>query len=196
MNTGSPATIRAPAAERLDKLPPLSRRGRQSHMDRDGIERALRRLEARAPVSDAGKAAVRALPYQYRTLEPAAYLVREGEPPTHCALLRSGFAYRHKVTGEGARQILSVHMSGEFLDPGQRLDVVIRSRRCNGSSTSIPTSAARCGSTLWSTPPSSANGWSMSGGAIRCRGSPTCSASSHCDSKRPDSRRRASTNCR
>jgi len=85
-------------------------------MDRDGIERALRRLEARAPVSDAGKAAVRALPYQYRTLEPAAYLVREGEPPTHCALLLSGFAYRHKVTGEGARQILSVHMSGEFLD--------------------------------------------------------------------------------
>jgi CRP-like cAMP-binding protein len=28
----------------------------------------------------------------------------------------SGFAYRHKVTGEGGRQILSVHMPGEFLD--------------------------------------------------------------------------------
>ncbi|HEY0130656.1 MAG TPA: Crp/Fnr family transcriptional regulator [Allosphingosinicella sp.] len=51
-----------------------------------------------------------------RTLEPAGYLVREGEAPEMCALLLSGFAYRHKVTGEGERQIIAVHMRGEFLD--------------------------------------------------------------------------------
>jgi CRP-like cAMP-binding protein len=49
-------------------------------------------------------------------MEPASYLVREGEPPEICALLITGFAYRHKVTGDGERQIMSVHMPGEFLD--------------------------------------------------------------------------------
>jgi CRP-like cAMP-binding protein len=81
-----------------------------------GVERAIRRLETRAPLDEAGRQAIRALPFTYRTLEPAAYIVREGEPPENCALLLSGFAYRHKVTGDGERQILSVHMAGEFLD--------------------------------------------------------------------------------
>ena len=31
-------------------------------------------------------------------------------------MLLSGFAYRHKVTSDGRRQILSVHMPSEFLD--------------------------------------------------------------------------------
>jgi CRP-like cAMP-binding protein len=85
-------------------------------MDHEGIERAIRRLELRAPLSEAGRQAVRDLPFTFRSLEPASYIVREGEPPAHCALLLGGFAYRHKITGEGARQILSVHMAGEFLD--------------------------------------------------------------------------------
>ncbi|HLL30023.1 MAG TPA: Crp/Fnr family transcriptional regulator [Allosphingosinicella sp.] len=51
-----------------------------------------------------------------RTLEPSTYLIREGEPPEYCSILLSGFAFRHKVTGAGERQILSVHVPGEFLD--------------------------------------------------------------------------------
>ena len=81
-----------------------------------GIERVLRRLESRGPLGPRDRDAVRALPLTYRTLEPASYLVREGEPPENCALLLTGFAYRHKVTGDGERQIMSVHMPGEFLD--------------------------------------------------------------------------------
>ncbi|MDB5693252.1 MAG: Crp/Fnr family transcriptional regulator [Alphaproteobacteria bacterium] len=80
------------------------------------IGRVIRRFETRAPLTDLDLAAIRALPFTYRTLDAAAYLIREGEPPENCALLLSGFAYRHKVTGEGERQILSVHMTGEFLD--------------------------------------------------------------------------------
>lgn len=80
------------------------------------IERVLHRLEARVPLSDEDRAAVRGLPFTPRMVEPAAYLVREGEPPENCALLLSGFAYRHKVTGDGERQIMSFHMRGEFLD--------------------------------------------------------------------------------
>lgn len=81
-----------------------------------GIERVLRRLETRGPLNADDRAAVLALPFHYRTMEPASYLVREGEPPELCALLLTGFAHRHKVTGEGERQIMSVHMPGEFLD--------------------------------------------------------------------------------
>jgi CRP-like cAMP-binding protein len=81
-----------------------------------GLERVLRRLESRAALDAEDRAAVMALPLTYRKLEPAAYMVREGELTETCILLLDGFAYRHKVTGDGERQILSVHMPGEFLD--------------------------------------------------------------------------------
>lgn len=80
------------------------------------IERVLKRLETRGPLSDEDRAAVRALPFTPRTLDSSGYLVREGDPPEICAVLLTGFAYRHKVTGAGERQIMSVHMPGEFLD--------------------------------------------------------------------------------
>jgi CRP-like cAMP-binding protein len=80
------------------------------------LERVVRRLESRVTLGDEDRAAVRALPLTYRALEPAAYIVREGEMVDACVLLLSGFAYRHKVTGDGERQIMSVHMPGEFLD--------------------------------------------------------------------------------
>ena len=81
-----------------------------------GLERVLRRLETRVLLDAEDRAAVLALPLSYRTLEPAAYIVREGEAAEVCVILLTGFAYRHKVTGHGERQIMSVHMPGEFLD--------------------------------------------------------------------------------
>jgi CRP-like cAMP-binding protein len=42
--------------------------------------------------------------------------VRDGERPIHSCLLLDGFAYRHKVTGEGGRQIMSIHMRGDVVD--------------------------------------------------------------------------------
>lgn len=82
----------------------------------DLVERIVRRLETRAPLDEADRDAIRALPIVRRMLEPASYLVREGEVPEICAILLTGFAYRHKVTAAGERQILAVHMPGEFLD--------------------------------------------------------------------------------
>ena len=81
-----------------------------------GLERVIRRLDSRIRLEESDREAIRSLPFTRRTLDAASYMVREGEPPETCALLLSGFAYRHKVTGDGARQILSVHMPGEFLD--------------------------------------------------------------------------------
>ena len=82
----------------------------------DSIERVIRRLESRSPLEEDDREAIRALPFTFRTLDASAYMVREGEKPEICMILLTGFAYRHKVTGDGARQILSVHMPGEFLD--------------------------------------------------------------------------------
>ena len=82
----------------------------------DSLERMIRRLGARVALDDGDREALRALPFAYKTLDASSYMVREGEPPEHCYLLLAGFAFRHKVTGDGGRQILSVQMPGEFLN--------------------------------------------------------------------------------
>lgn len=75
-----------------------------------------RKLSGHVALSSDDVAAVLALPCQIRTLDPSTYLLREGDPPLQCAVLLSGFAYRQKLTGEGARQIVSLHVAGEALD--------------------------------------------------------------------------------
>ena len=82
----------------------------------EGLERVERRLATRAPLREADRSAIRALPFTCRTLEPSAYIVREGAPAQACVLLLAGFAFRHKVTGNGQRQIISVNLPGEFVD--------------------------------------------------------------------------------
>jgi len=42
--------------------------------------------------------------------------VREADPPEFCTVLLSGFAYRQKLTGDGARQIIAIHIPGDALD--------------------------------------------------------------------------------
>jgi CRP-like cAMP-binding protein len=56
------------------------------------------------------------LPWTRKVLGREAYLVREGEPTTSCTLLLQGFAFRQKLVSDGARQIISFHIPGEFLD--------------------------------------------------------------------------------
>jgi CRP-like cAMP-binding protein len=56
------------------------------------------------------------LPWSQRSYGRDAYLVREGEPTTVCTLLLSGFSFRQKLVSDGARQIISIHIPGEFVD--------------------------------------------------------------------------------
>src|SRR6202000_2209053 len=44
------------------------------------------------------------------------FVVREGQRPTHCCLVAAGFCVRTKTTGDGKRQILSIHIPGEIPD--------------------------------------------------------------------------------
>jgi CRP-like cAMP-binding protein len=77
----------------------------------------VRKWERRARLDEGDKAAIMALPFVRRTYEPSAYLVREGEPVRgHCSFVISGFAFRQKLTMQGARQILAIHMPGDVLD--------------------------------------------------------------------------------
>jgi CRP-like cAMP-binding protein len=76
----------------------------------------LRKLEYWAPLSPGDRGALLALPYTLRTIEPRQHVVREGDKATHSCVLRSGFAFRHKIVGDGRRQILSIHMTGDFID--------------------------------------------------------------------------------
>jgi CRP-like cAMP-binding protein len=83
---------------------------------RHPLELLLRNLELRAPLPDADRKAILALPYTMKTLEPATYTIREADPPELCAVLVSGFAYRQKLTGDGARQIVALQIPGDALD--------------------------------------------------------------------------------
>ena len=76
----------------------------------------LRKFERRAALDDADRQALLELPYRLQTVEPASYILREGDRPDRTCLILGGFAFRHKVTVEGARQIVSVHIPGDFVD--------------------------------------------------------------------------------
>jgi CRP-like cAMP-binding protein len=77
---------------------------------------ALRKLQLWEDLSDGDASALLDLPHQTRTLRTRQYFVREDERPRNCCLLLEGFGIRHKTTGDGRRQIFSIHMPGDFID--------------------------------------------------------------------------------
>ncbi len=76
----------------------------------------MRKIERRFPLEADDRDALLGLPNMVRRVVAGAHIVRDGDRPEHCTALVSGFAYRHKITGEGGRQIMSVHIRGDFLD--------------------------------------------------------------------------------
>lgn len=83
---------------------------------RHPLQLLLRKLGTHAPLEHHDRDAILALPHSLRTIEPQGYIVREGEAPRHCGVIVSGFAFRQKLTGDGARQIVSLHIPGEPVD--------------------------------------------------------------------------------
>jgi CRP-like cAMP-binding protein len=76
----------------------------------------VRKLEARVLLDAEDRAALLALPYRAHSVRAGTYLAREGTPPEGSWLILSGFAYRHKLTQDGARQIVGVHVAGDIID--------------------------------------------------------------------------------
>jgi CRP-like cAMP-binding protein len=87
-----------------------------SHDPRPTLLPMFRKLQLWMQLDKDDERAVLSLPHQLKKLAPAQYIVRDREKPTHSCLLLSGFAYRHKLTGDGARQIMSIQMKGDVVD--------------------------------------------------------------------------------
>jgi CRP-like cAMP-binding protein len=66
---------------------------------------------------DAGdEQAILDLPYRTKIIERQGYIIREREKTSYSCLLLAGFAIRHKIVLNGARQIVAVHMKGDIVD--------------------------------------------------------------------------------
>jgi len=85
--------------------------------DADVLSLMVRKLNTRVILDPDDRAAILQLPFVRRTYDAPAYLLREGEPARrYCSFIISGLAFRQKLTVTGARQIVSIHITGDFLD--------------------------------------------------------------------------------
>ena len=80
------------------------------------LERMARKFARRAPLDESDRQALLALPFKRYSVEAGRYLIREGDLTRESMLLLSGFAFRHKMTADGERQIVSIHIPGDFVD--------------------------------------------------------------------------------
>ena len=76
----------------------------------------VRKLRLLTALDEQDESAILALPHLVRHLEGGKYIVREGDKPTHCCLVVSGFAIRHKLVEGGGRQIVNIHVAGDMVD--------------------------------------------------------------------------------
>jgi CRP-like cAMP-binding protein len=84
----------------------------------------LRKLEQWKALDQPDQEAVLALPYRIEKVDAETSIVREGDRPSHSCLLVSGFAFRSKLVGDGARSISAIHMRGDMVDLQNSLLVV------------------------------------------------------------------------
>jgi CRP-like cAMP-binding protein len=76
----------------------------------------VRKIETLFTLTDAERAAVKALPSQSLVLKKNHDIVREGDRPTRSCLLISGMACWWKSGADGTRQIVGVHVPGDMPD--------------------------------------------------------------------------------
>lgn len=60
--------------------------------------------------------AIAGLPVSVRDVKAGHEIIREGDRPTQCCVVVSGFLCRSKILADGARQIISFHIAGDIPD--------------------------------------------------------------------------------
>jgi CRP-like cAMP-binding protein len=83
---------------------------------RDSLEPMLRRLRLWVRLDVTDEEALLELPHEIVTIGKQRALISEGDLVTHCWLLLSGYCARYKIVGNGGRQIVSIHMTGDLID--------------------------------------------------------------------------------
>jgi CRP-like cAMP-binding protein len=84
--------------------------------DQHATTMLIRKLESIGTLSDAERRAIECLPVRVHHLEARQDIVRDGDQPTHCCLVISGWTCRYKLLSEGKRQIFSFHIPGDIPD--------------------------------------------------------------------------------
>jgi CRP-like cAMP-binding protein len=84
--------------------------------DTSPLSPMVRKLAQWRTLNDEDREALHALPHRVISLRPHEYIVREGDRPRSSCMMLSGFSIRHKVAGNGGRQIFSIHMKGDLAD--------------------------------------------------------------------------------
>jgi CRP-like cAMP-binding protein len=76
----------------------------------------VRKLELRSPLSDEEKRVLEGAIERVRHIERGEDIIRIGERPSGCSLLLEGFAGSCKNTENGKRQIIALHIAGDFIN--------------------------------------------------------------------------------
>ena len=85
----------------------------------------LRKLSSIAELSDVEKQAILDLPANVKVFEADTDIVRDGDRPSDCAVVLSGFVCRYKILPDGKRQIMGFYIPGDMPDlQGLRLQVM------------------------------------------------------------------------
>lgn len=80
------------------------------------LQLLARKIDLHHRLSAEERQAILDLPHKIRKLEAQSYLLREGDRPERCAVILTGYAIRHKLTGDGSRQILAINIPGDAVD--------------------------------------------------------------------------------
>jgi CRP-like cAMP-binding protein len=80
------------------------------------LQPLVTKLAYRVHLTEADAQALLNLPHKTRRLEKHAHIVRERDKTTQSCVMLSGFAIRHKIVVNGARQIVAIQMKGEMVD--------------------------------------------------------------------------------
>ena len=80
------------------------------------LQPTVRKYERRVALDRSDRDALLNLPFELVTVEANRHFVRDGDRPRVVNLIIDGLAFRHRITVEGARQILSIHVPGDMVD--------------------------------------------------------------------------------
>ena len=76
----------------------------------------IRKLSQYGPLSEEERLALSALPVRLRDYSRGGMIVHQGSQPEESCLLVHGIAFRYKLLPDGARQIVSLQVPGDFVD--------------------------------------------------------------------------------
>lgn len=74
------------------------------------------KLAYRTKLDAEDRAAILALPFTIKSVEPAHFIARERELAKHSSVILSGYSIRPKLVASGNRQIVAIHIKGEVVD--------------------------------------------------------------------------------